>query len=60
MFVSNSLGTRSELFIVSVLRKLECPVLEFELLSRFFMNPLLEVLQIIVILVLFIKCLKVY
>jgi hypothetical protein len=60
MFVSNSSGTRSELFIVSVLRKPECPILEFELLSRFFVNTLLEVLQIIVILVLFIKCLKVY
>jgi hypothetical protein len=28
---------------------LNCPILEFELLSRFFMNLLLGVLQIIVI-----------
>jgi hypothetical protein len=47
--VSNSSETQSELSIVSVPRKLECPVLEFEFLSRFFMNLLLEVLQVIVI-----------
>jgi hypothetical protein len=29
--------------------KLDCPVLEFEFLSRFFVNLLLEVLQVIVI-----------
>jgi hypothetical protein len=47
--VSNSSGTRSELSIVSVLRISECLVLEFELLSRFFVNLLLEVLQVIII-----------
>jgi hypothetical protein len=47
--VSNSLGTQSELSIVSVPRKLECPVLEVELLSRFFVDLFLEDLQIIVI-----------
>jgi hypothetical protein len=36
-------------FVVSILRKPECLVLEFEFLSRFFMNILLEVLQFIVI-----------
>jgi hypothetical protein len=36
-------------FVVSILRKPECLVLEFEFLSRFFMNILLEVLQVIVI-----------
>jgi hypothetical protein len=46
---SNSSGTRFELSIVSVPRKPECPVLEFEFLSRFFVNLLLEVLQVIVI-----------
>jgi hypothetical protein len=45
----NSSGTRFELSIVSGLRKSNCPILEFELLSRFFMNLLLGVLQIIVI-----------
>jgi hypothetical protein len=48
MFVSNSSKTRSKLFIVSVPRKSECPVLEFEFLSRFFVNIVLEVLQVIV------------
>jgi hypothetical protein len=47
--VSNSLKTRFELSIVSVLRKPECPVFEFEFLSRFFVNLLLGVLQVIVI-----------
>jgi hypothetical protein len=32
-----------------VSKKLECLVLEFEFLSRFFVNPLLEVLQVIII-----------
>jgi hypothetical protein len=44
--VSNSSGTRLELSIVSVLRKSECLVLEFEFLSRFFVNLLLEVLHV--------------
>jgi hypothetical protein len=48
-FVSNSSGTRFELSIVSVPRKPKCPVLEFEFLSRFFVNLLLKVLQVIVI-----------
>jgi hypothetical protein len=48
-FVSNSSGTRFELFIVSASRKLECPTLEFEFLSIFFVNILLRVLQVIVI-----------
>jgi hypothetical protein len=48
-------------FIVSVLRKPECPILEFEFLSRFFVNLVLEVLQVIVITCFcFIKCMKVY
>jgi hypothetical protein len=47
--MSNSSGTRSELSIVKVPRKPECPVLEFDFLGRFFVNPLLEVLQVIVI-----------
>jgi hypothetical protein len=47
--VSNSSGTYSELSKVFVPRKLECLVLEFELLSRFFVNLFLEVLQVIVI-----------
>jgi hypothetical protein len=47
--VSNSSGTQSDLSIVFVPRKFECPVLEFEFLSRFFVNLLLEVLQVIVI-----------
>jgi hypothetical protein len=47
--VSNSSGTRSELSRVSAPRKLECSVLEFEFLNRFFMDLLLEVLQVIVI-----------
>jgi hypothetical protein len=47
--VSNSSGIKSELSIVSVPRKSECPILEFEFLSRFFANLLLEVLQVIVI-----------
>jgi hypothetical protein len=47
--VSNSSRTYLGLFIVSVPRKLEYSVLEFEFLSRFFMNLLLEVLQVIVI-----------
>jgi hypothetical protein len=48
-FVSNSSGTQFELSIVSVQRKSECPVLEFEFLSRFFVNLLLEVLLVIVL-----------
>jgi hypothetical protein len=47
--VSNSPGTRSELSIVSVPRKPECLVLKFEFLSRFFVNLLLEVIQVFVI-----------
>jgi hypothetical protein len=46
--VSNSSGTYSETYIVSVLRKLECLVLEFKFLSRFFVNLFLKVLQIMV------------
>jgi hypothetical protein len=42
--VSNSSGTYSELFIVSIPRKPKCPVWEFEFLSRFFVNLFLEVL----------------
>jgi hypothetical protein len=48
-FVLNSLRTRFELFIVSVLKKLKCPILEFEFLSIFFVNILLGVLYVIVI-----------
>jgi hypothetical protein len=48
-FVSNSSESQFELSIVSVSRKPECPILEFELLSRFFVNLLLEILQGIVI-----------
>jgi hypothetical protein len=47
--VPNSLGTHPELSIVSVPRKPGCPVLEFELLSRFFVNLPLEVIHVIVI-----------
>jgi hypothetical protein len=47
--VSNSSETRLEISIVSVLRKLECPVLEFEFLNIFFMNLLLGGLQVIII-----------
>jgi hypothetical protein len=47
--VSNSSGTYSELSILSVPRKSECPVLEFEFLSRFFVNLFLKVLQVMVI-----------
>jgi hypothetical protein len=47
--VLNSSGTYPELSKVSVMRKLDCPILEFEFLSRFFVNLLLEVLQVIVI-----------
>jgi hypothetical protein len=47
--VLNSSETQSELSIVSVPRKLECPVLEFEFLRRFSMNLLLGGLQVIVI-----------
>jgi hypothetical protein len=43
MLVSNSSGTRFELFIVSIPRKPECPILEFEFLSIFFVNMLLGV-----------------
>jgi hypothetical protein len=43
-FVSNSSGTQFELSLVSIPRKLECLVLEFEFLSRIFVNLLLEVL----------------
>jgi hypothetical protein len=48
-FVSNSLRTQFELFIFSVSKKPEYPVLEFEFLSIFFVNILLGVLQVIVI-----------
>jgi hypothetical protein len=37
------------LFIVSVPRKSECPILEFEFFNIFFVNLLLGVLQVIVI-----------
>jgi hypothetical protein len=47
--VSNSLKTQSELSIVFVTRKPECPILEFEFLCRFFVNLFLEVLQVIII-----------
>jgi hypothetical protein len=47
--VLNSSGTYPELSIVSVMRKSDCPILEFEFLSRFFVNLLLEVPQVIVI-----------
>jgi hypothetical protein len=47
--VSNSSGTHRSFPHVSVLRKPECPVLEFEFLSRFFVNLLLEVLRVIII-----------
>jgi hypothetical protein len=47
--VSNSLGTRFELSIVSVSRKPEYLILEFEFLSIFFVNILLGFLQVIVI-----------
>jgi hypothetical protein len=36
-------------FIVSVPRKMECPVLEFEFLIRFFVNLFLGVLYVIVV-----------
>jgi hypothetical protein len=42
--VPNSSGTHRSFTQVSVLRKPECSVLEFELLSRFFVNLLLDVL----------------
>jgi hypothetical protein len=48
-FTSNNLGTQFELFIVSVSRKSECSVLEFEFLSILFVNILLGVLQVIFI-----------
>jgi hypothetical protein len=47
--VSNSSKTYTELSKASVPRKLECPVLELEFLSRFFVNLFLEVLQVMVI-----------
>jgi hypothetical protein len=47
--VSNSSETYSELFIVSIPGKLECPVLEFEFLSRFFMNLFIKDIQVMVI-----------
>jgi hypothetical protein len=37
------------LFIVFVSRKLDCPVLIFEFLSRFFVNLVQGVLQVIVV-----------
>jgi hypothetical protein len=50
--VSNSLRTYFELSIVFVLRKLECLVLIFEFLSRFFVNLSVGVLQVIVVIAL--------
>jgi hypothetical protein len=47
--VSNSSGTYSEISIVFVPRKPDCPVLEFEFLRRFFVNLFLVVLRVIVI-----------
>jgi hypothetical protein len=47
--VSNPSRTYSEPFIVFVSRKPDCPVLEFEFLSRFFVNLFLKVLQVMVI-----------
>jgi hypothetical protein len=47
--VLNSSGTHQSFPQVSVPRKSECPILEFEFLSRLFVNLLLEVLQGIVI-----------
>jgi hypothetical protein len=54
--VLNLAGTHRSFSHISVPRKPECPfcqtelpVLEFEFLSRFFVNLLLEVLQVIVI-----------
>jgi hypothetical protein len=38
-----------ESFIISVSRKLECPILEFEFLNRFFVNLFLNVLQVMII-----------
>jgi hypothetical protein len=49
MLASNSSETRFKLSIVFILRKSECPVLEFQFLSRFFVNLLIGVLQVIVI-----------
>jgi hypothetical protein len=48
-FTSNNSRTQFELFIVSVSRKLECSVLEFEFLSILSVNILLGVLQVIFI-----------
>jgi hypothetical protein len=50
--VSNSLRTYFELSIVFVPRKLECLVLIFEFLSRFFVNLSVGVLQVIVVIAL--------
>jgi hypothetical protein len=47
--VSNSLRTYFVQFIVSVPRKSECPIFEFEFLSKFFVNLLLKVIQVIII-----------
>jgi hypothetical protein len=47
--MSNSSGTHRRFTQVSISRKSECPILEFEFLSRFFVNLLLQVLQVIVI-----------
>jgi hypothetical protein len=47
--VLSTLRTYLELSIVFVPRKPECLVLEFEFLSKFFVNLFLEDLQVIVI-----------